>query len=120
MPLSRPLFRPWLLMLLLACSLLGRPLHESWHIAHGDRDIAWAADAAEHGGESGESGGDGTQQAGDDCAWCLFHLQASLPGATPVPGLARVEAVQRSAALRCGLPVGHCASAAEARGPPRG
>ncbi|MFG6412889.1 hypothetical protein ACG02S_03140 [Roseateles sp. DC23W] len=116
------MLRPWLLMLLLACSLLGRPLHESWHIAHGEGDSAWAASAAaEHGSEDGNGNGEGDQQQpGDGCAWCLFHLQATLPGATPMPGLAKGEGVERHAALRYGLPVGHCTSAAEARGPPRG
>ncbi|WP_431103323.1 DUF2946 family protein [Roseateles noduli] len=34
MPSSRRFGSPWLLLLVLVCSLLGRPMHDAWHIAH--------------------------------------------------------------------------------------
>lgn len=34
MVFSRSFGAPWLILLVLVCSLLGRPLHEAWHIAH--------------------------------------------------------------------------------------
>jgi len=122
MNFARALHRPWLLMLLLACSLLGRPLHENWHIAHWASEIASAAaqagDAAP--GEERDDAGDDSLKRGDTCAWCLFHLQASLPGAVQLPGAAPATVIARAEPPRCGLPVGRCASAAHARGPPRG
>ncbi len=122
MNVARTLHRPWLLMLLLACSLLGRPLHENWHIAHWASELAstihLAGDAAPQEGRDyvSEEG----LKAGDACAWCLFHLQASVPAAAPLAVAAPATVIARAQPPRCGLPMGRCANAAHARGPPQG
>lgn len=135
-PLRR--FRsPWLLLLVLACSLLGRPLHEAWHVAHpfGETAViaaagridaspvvdgaapATAADAATSDDPvPGQEDSPGAKS--DSCAWCLFHAQAVAPGGTPQAMLTHAEASPPPAALPCGPVCSRDWTVAKPRGPP--
>lgn len=136
-PLRR--FRsPWLLLLVLACSLLGRPLHEAWHVAHPFGETAGIAAAgrvvvspAVDGAATAPA--TATATAADDpvpgqedspgaksdsCAWCLFHAQAAAPGGTPQALLTHAEASPPPAALPCGRVCSRDWTVAKPRGPP--
>lgn len=126
---------PWLLMLVLACSLLGRPLHEAWHVAHaaggGAGAVAQAADVAAIVALSDEATAksdadadtDGTDAGdpegkADACAWCLFHAQAVATGHAPPSLLTHAEASPPPAALSDGWIAAVDWTLAKPRGPP--
>ena len=124
------------------CCLLGRPLHDAWHIAHpgGEfgtpvteasvdvvidgatdaatdvtTDLATDLAAADLGDVSDE---EGAGAKADACAWCLFHGQAAAVGHAPAALLTHAESSPPPAAL----PATHVASrdwtVAQPRGPP--
>lgn len=106
---SRQSAPPWLLLLLLVCGLLGRPLHDAWHIAHppgeseGAATIVSIAAGDARAVPAGDEAGD-LQEAAQDvddaddgvksdaCAWCLFHAQAVASGHAPDALLSHAEA----------------------------
>lgn len=110
---SRQFGSPWLLLLALVCSLLGRPLHDAWHIAHplGESEgvatiVSIAADDARavHAGEEPGDLRDAVQDddggvKSDACAWCLFHVQAAASGRAPDALLSHAEAEAPPAVL---------------------
>lgn len=124
-------------MLVLACSLLGRPLHEAWHVAHaaggGAGAVAQAADVAAIVALSDEAtaksdadadaDADGTDAGdpegkADACAWCLFHAQAVAIGHAPPSLLTHAEASPPPAALSDGWIASVDWTLAKPRGPP--
>lgn len=127
----------WLLLLVLACSLLGRPLHDAWHAAHltGDaRPVSATAPLAAVGadplvddlaghlaGLGGEAAGEEGDEAGvkaDACAWCLFHAQAAATGRAPDALLTHAQASPPPAVL-VGEPLRSLNwTVAKPRGPP--
>lgn len=125
---------PWLLMLVLACSLLGRPLHEAWHVAHpasesaGVAVLSQVAEASEVAAivaltddasidADGNDLGDPERKA-DACAWCLFHAQAVAIGHAPPSLLTHAEASPPPAALSDGWIASVDWTLAKPRGPP--
>lgn len=138
MPSSRRFGSPWLLLLVLVCSLLGRPMHDAWHIAHpfgeSERGAALVAvvvadvdtDVAAIGGGEGPGGPqDDVDNVDDDgglksdaCAWCLFHAQAAAPGRAPDALLTHAEASAPPVALPRGPLPALVWTVAKPRGPP--
>lgn len=138
-PPSRRLRSTWLLLFVLACALLGRPLHEAWHLAQpigapagvlamspgaalavqaaGDED---RHDGRDDGGDEDidERSASKDGMKADGCAWCLFHAQAAAPGGTPQALLAHAEASPPPAALPCGWVRSRDWTVAKPRGPP--
>lgn len=134
----------WLLLLVLACGLLGRPLHEAWHLAQPigapsgvvamatsvDRSIdidqatsdapalpGDAADAGSDAADATDAGGEAGVQT-DSCAWCLFHAQAVAPGHAPPSLLTHAEASPPPVAWPRGEVRARDWSVAKPRGPP--
>ena len=126
-------------MLVLACSLLGRPLHEAWHVAHaaggGAGAVAQAADVAaivalsdeatakSDADADADADADGTDAGdpegkADACAWCLFHAQAVAIGHAPPSLLTHAEASPPPAALSDGWIASVDWTLAKPRGPP--
>ena len=111
---SRKSGSPWLFLLVLVCSLLGRPLHDAWHIAHplgesegaatlvsvvaddmrttnaGDFQNGLQEDLQDGLQDAAQEDGDGVKS--DACAWCLFHAQAAATGRAPDALLSHAEA----------------------------
>ncbi|WP_343629758.1 hypothetical protein [Roseateles sp.] len=124
-------------MLVLACSLLGRPLHEAWHVAHPASEragvavlsqVAEASELAEVAANvaltddasidaDGNDLGDPERKA-DACAWCLFHAQALATGHAPPSLLTHAEASPPPAALSDGWIASVDWTLAKPRGPP--
>lgn len=96
---SRPFGSPWLLLLVLVCSLLGRPLHDAWHISHPQGEGAVVAVATADVEVKGADVGDEAGKTADACAWCLFHGQAMAPGHAPAALLTHAEASPPPAVL---------------------
>ena len=138
MPRSRTPGLPWLLLLTLVCCLLGRPLHDAWHIAHPGGEVVSAAAemavdaainvatdvstegdmslaAADQGDVSDEEGGGAKADA---CAWCLFHGQAAAVGHAPAALLVHAEASPPPAALPGTRLASRDWTVAQPRGPP--
>lgn len=138
MPRSRTPGLPWLLLLTLVCCLLGRPLHDAWHIAHPGGEVVSAAAemavdaainvatdvstegdmslaAADQGDVSDEEGGGAKADA---CAWCLFHGQAAAFGHAPAALLTHAEASPPPAALPGTRLASRDWTVAQPRGPP--
>lgn len=122
-------------MLVLACSLLGRPLHEAWHVAHaagegaGAVALAQAADGAaivalsDEAAAGFDADADGTdagdpERKADACAWCLFHAQAVATGHAPPSLLTHAEASPPPATLSDGWIAVVDWTLAKPRGPP--
>ncbi|WP_423598897.1 hypothetical protein [Roseateles sp. MS654] len=143
---SRKFGPTWLLMLFLACGLLGRPLHDAWHLVQPIATPAAMAVAPGIGATSSafpsffafsaSSDARGTAHDAEDdgehddvprsdakteaCAWCLFHGQApaAAPGHAPELPLVHAEASPPPSDRDCGPVCSRDWTTAKPRGPP--
>ena len=113
MPRSSPSALRWVLAIAIACLLLALPLHQAQHAS----EPVSAAAQAQPGSLQPEHGE--REAAADACLWCLFHAQPLAPGGTPPKLRVHAEAQTPPTQLSAGIPVRHCALAADPRGPPR-
>lgn len=106
----------WLIAALALASLVvGRPLHEAWHLsAPGGFLAAQTAEEPAPDCPAPETGSDGSS-----CVWCLMHAQAlhtaTGPATMPQPA---VHAAAPLDGLRTALPEPAEVRAAPPRGPP--